>query len=539
MLRLWSVPILVGLLSVSGCGTETVLFGNPAAGGSGGAGGAGGDAGGAGGDGGEGGDPGVCGDGNAGDSESCDGEDLKGTTCVFFGYTSPAGLQCTEQCTFDDSGCSASCDGIAAEPGEECDGDDLDGHSCTELGFSDPDGLGCSESCTLDAAGCSATCDGQLLETGEECDGSDLGGLTCVDYGYSNPAGLACSNGCELDDEGCTPSCNGLLLEPGEVCDGAHLGGQDCTVLGYVNPAGLGCDGCALDASGCAAFCGNSVTEPTEQCDDGDMDPNDGCDQCVLTGTTCGGAIPVSLALGTQTIAGATVGGSSHSSTQCAGEELATDRIYAVTPAADGFIAAWLDPAATSYDAMLYVLDDCEDPASGILCADGIGVGGETLSFAAYSGQTYYIIVDGFGGASGTYTLSLDLSLGDCTDPARFPLWDAFIPMNAVGATNGQSNDLTTSTCGGAISGDVMYEVTPQFTGAFEARLPLADTPYNAVLAARSACADGFSQLACDVDTTATMDEVINLTATSGVPLYVYVDGWSGAEGNYRLQLSP
>jgi len=77
------------------------------------------------------------------------------------------------------------------------------------------------------------------------------------------------------------------------------------------------------------------------------------------------------------------------------------------------------------------------------------------------------------------------------------------------------------------------------FSGQLEVRLPAPSVTYDAVLAARTTCTDPASQLACARDTVATNDEVFNVTASSGVPIYAIVDGFGGAVGNYRLRLNP
>ncbi|MFO0591106.1 MAG: hypothetical protein U0441_26410 [Polyangiaceae bacterium] len=211
----------------------------------------------------------VCGDGVAADAEECDGADLKGADCTLFGYSKKAGVTCTPDCTFDKTGCKATCDGVLLEPGEECDGANLGNHDCTELGFSAKAGAKCNATCDgIEIGNCMPTCDGVLLEPGEACDGADLGTFNCMDFGYDIPAGLTCDATCNFDENGCTPTCDGANLEPGEECDGINLGGVTCSDLGYVIPAGLKCGAmCTFDTSACAAVCGNGVKEPGEECD--------------------------------------------------------------------------------------------------------------------------------------------------------------------------------------------------------------------------------------------------------------------------------
>lgn len=50
----------------------------------------------------------VCGDGNAGAGEACDGADLDGTTCASAGFPHGGTLACAAGCTFDTTGCRRS-----------------------------------------------------------------------------------------------------------------------------------------------------------------------------------------------------------------------------------------------------------------------------------------------------------------------------------------------------------------------------------------------------------------------------------------------
>jgi hypothetical protein len=436
-------------------------------------------------------------------------------------------------------GAPATCGNGTVQSPEECDGSDLAGGNCTDFGFSSTEGLSCTASCAYDASGCKPTCDGQLLEPGEVCDGSDLGSTDCTMFGFSNPAGLACV-ACQPDPSGCMPTCDGQLLELGEVCDGTDLGGADCTSFGYVSPAGLACDrSCQLDSEGCTAVCGNMVPEPGEDCDDGNFDPTDGCNNCQLSGNTCGAPITISMALGAQTFTGTTVGGGQHQTSLCPNEDTAPDRIYAVTAQTAGFLTASLIKSGTNYDSILYALTNCNDPGSGIWCTDNGSLndpnGGETLSFEMQQGQTAYIIVDGYLGASGNYQLLLDLSAGTCADPVPLPIWQPG-PTSGRGNTNNKPNNHGTNTCGGASSSDVVYEVTPQFTGNIDVRLPSNSTGYDSVLSARTVCTQQATELACSHQTG---DDFFTVVGATGVPFYVIVDGFSGSNGEYRLRLDP
>jgi len=112
------------------------------------------------------------------------------------------------------------------DPGEQCDNTDFGPLTCANLGFSNPIGLVCNADCTVDDSGCSATCDGQKLETGEVCDGALLNGHTCVDLGYVKADGVKCVV-CQLNGAGCKATCGNGKMEPTEQCDDGNTASGD------------------------------------------------------------------------------------------------------------------------------------------------------------------------------------------------------------------------------------------------------------------------------------------------------------------------
>jgi len=80
--------------------------------------------------------------------------------------------------------------------------------------------------------------------------------------------------------------------------------------------------------------------------------------------------------------------------------------IYAVTANAGGTATVILDGSFTFVN---YVRSDCDDPTSEITCSEGAMV---MYSFPVLGGTTYYIVVDGFSGEVGTFTLNVTLAPG-------------------------------------------------------------------------------------------------------------------------------
>jgi hypothetical protein len=226
--------------------------------------------------------------------EECEGYDLAGQSCASL-QLGTGTLACSDDCTFDKSGCSANaaCGNGIREGSEQCDGMDLDDKTCALLNLGTGT-LTCTSNCTFDTAGCSqaADCGDGVVQGGEQCDGANLAGNTCLSVGEGFQGGtLACATDCRFDTSGCTgqSECGNGIIESGEVCDGSNFGGATCVSLGYQGGQLQCTSACVLDESGC--------TDEAEICDDGvdnDGDSFVDCDDAdCYSSPACGGTSEV------------------------------------------------------------------------------------------------------------------------------------------------------------------------------------------------------------------------------------------------------
>ncbi len=67
------------------------------------------------------------------------------------------------------------------------------------------------------------------------------------------------------------------------------------------------------------------------------------------------------------------------------------------------------DTGGSSFDTTVYVLDDCDARRAVVLACDDDGGPDQTslLPFHVEAGATVYLVVDGFGDASGAFTLEV------------------------------------------------------------------------------------------------------------------------------------
>ena len=100
----------------------------------------------------------VCGNGIIESGETCDGSNVNGIDCFDFGATAGT-VRCTSDClTYDASGCTADavCGDSVVNGTETCDGFEFGGDSCLNQGFV-AGSLSCFSDCSTDYSGCSNT----------------------------------------------------------------------------------------------------------------------------------------------------------------------------------------------------------------------------------------------------------------------------------------------------------------------------------------------------------------------------------------------
>jgi cysteine-rich repeat protein len=172
-----------------------------------------------------------CGDDVQEGTEACDGAQFGGSTCQTFaaaGDTASGGaLACGAACTIDSSACTY-CGDENQEGTETCDGADLNGATCMSQGFG-PGVLSCAGNCmSFNTAGCN-TCGNGTIQGSEECDGANLNGGTCVtEVGAGSTGMLSCTNCTYNTSDCCLPAGEPCLGVSADCCSGSCPGGNDC-----------------------------------------------------------------------------------------------------------------------------------------------------------------------------------------------------------------------------------------------------------------------------------------------------------------------
>jgi len=212
------------------------------------------------------------------------------------------------------------------------------------------------------------------------------------------------------------------------------------------------------------------------------------------------------------------------------------DHVYRYTPASSRTLRVSL--CGSSYDTALGVfrnLDGSCNNLVGVACNDNSCGTSSELTYAFEAGYTYFIVVDGAGGASGYYSLSVEM-IGDLPETAIPVSFDGntSIPTVLSGSTTGYSND--TEGCGVGIGPDVFYHVTITGGNIFDVTVGSINNPaYHPYVEAYVQVGATLQRLNFAYDDTCGSSRIRYLSGVAN--FFLVVDDSSGQAGDFRVEL--
>ena len=258
-------------------------------------------------------------------------------------------------------------------------------------------------------------------------------------------------------------------------------------------------------------------------------------------GLNCANATQINCG---QQVQGTTVGGSdqivqwSCSTAYTSGKE----RIYSFVSAEEKFAFASLTGLTSDLD--IFVLEAC-NPNNCIASSNKSGTENEAVVFFAPPGKLFYIVVDGYYDAEGSFSLSIP-----CVDPCEDP---EDCPYEIGGPGNTQITNAQSLQCGIPVTGNnangqanaSYYSCPGGFTNGKEVVYKFENTvtqDVTIVLSGLSANLDlyllsGPSIFNCHTAShkSGTSDEGIVIQALPAGTYFVVVDGYNGAISGYNL----
>ena len=229
------------------------------------------------------------------------------------------------------------------------------------------------------------------------------------------------------------------------------------------------------------------------------------------------------------------------------GSDDAPDAWYTVTFTESVLLTVWTTCATTfpqTYDTRLGIFDnsmalvDCNDDDP--TCSPNVQ---SRITDKALNAGTYYIVVDGYGGASGEYQLNVEWTAqpNPCINGSSRVNADVItaLPFAAQGTTVGSCDDIMV---GCELSGpdnaaDYWYKVTLDTTTVLTVWTTCGPTWFDSKLAILDS---GLAQLYCndDLPTCGSKQSMITGAALYPGDYYIVVDGYHSMEGAYEINVT-
>ena len=359
-------------------------------------------------------------------------------------------------------------------------------------------------------------CGNGVIDDDEACDGSVLRGEDCASQGYDEGS-LACDDDCTaLDTSECvTWVCGNDVIEGSEVCDGTNVDDETCVSQRF-DGGEIACarDCSALNVDACVLFsCANDMVEGDEVCDGTDLDR----ETCLSQGFT-GGTLACTPNCGDFETSACTTCGDE----QTEGEEVCDGSDLGGQTCLDNDFQTGILACAT--DCSDYDLSGCNTcgntTAEGPEVCDGDDVQGETC------------ISQGFDtGTIGCQESCDALDTSGCCSGQDI---GSTVGAAVATGTNLGGGDDSVGVCDGSAGPDVVYFWTAPASQVFN--IDTLGSDYNTVLYVLDDC--GGNELACNDQASGTDQSSVALSATEGTTYAIVVDGWDGATGNHRVNIS-
>jgi hypothetical protein len=395
---------------------------------------------------------------------------------------------------------------VLPESGGDCDTTAI---VCVDDGFSlDPEAV----SITLQA--------GTYYIVVESYDAAEAGSY---DLTFTSPACEVCE---DMDDD----NYNGY--DPTQC-----LSGTDCCDTGAESSPGCTSGNAAKINPGAEEVCGDGIDNDC----DGQDDP---CPDCEADDT---------LACDDTGTVDTSTDGTSNWDDYCDGfgawysvDWSGPEYIFSYTAASDGGVVFSIDTTAAMD---IFALSDYGDPTvcnpDGCVSLGGSGAGFFTentpVAFYAEAGETYFISVDGYEGASGSFDYDLDCRTELCVSDA-----DIFCKDSVSGDTTGKANNVSVYKGWGLEYPAPEYVYTLQTDLDAEVTVDLVmqnniDLGLMVIEDGGDGCDPGDVIASSDIDNAYYGDwtEYVSFSTTAGTSYFIVVDGWQATEvGTFDLEVS-
>jgi len=243
----------------------------------------------------------------------------------------------------------------------------------------------------------------------------------------------------------------------------------------------------------------------------------------------CGGAIAVACG---DTISGETINDTD------SGGNAANDEFYSFTGTGIAELVTVSLCSGTDFDTVVRIYEDCTLANEISLNDDSCGLQSE-VTFLSDGTSTYYIMVEGFGSASGNFSMAVS-----CEDLAVNDECENALPIacgeTVTGTTANATFDSSAPACGGVdiTAPGVWYEFTDNSGLITDYTISLCDgTDYDSKLTVYSGTCGA---LVCETanDDACGLQSEVSFQSDGNTTYYILVHGFGSATGNFSLNVN-
>lgn len=212
------------------------------------------------------------------------------------------------------------------------------------------------------------------------------------------------------------------------------------------------------------------------------------------------------------------------------------DQVYRISLQAGDRVQATLTPSPVSYDAALYLVTSCANIAQSCVAGSN-SANPQRIDYTSASAGSYYLIVDGYGGAGGAYRLDITFNPAPVPNDRCSGAIDVGRGGRLTGDTTFAHNDYDPGSGGCTIYPEVGHDVTYRVTLAAGERLQATlDAPWDRALYAVTDCA--MVARTCVAGSNSGNPEHIDFTSAGGGTYYLIVDGYGNNAGAFILDVT-
>lgn len=211
------------------------------------------------------------------------------------------------------------------------------------------------------------------------------------------------------------------------------------------------------------------------------------------------------------------------------------DQVYRISLQSGDRLRATLNPT-TGWDASLYLVTSCANIAQSCVAGEDNG-NPEVVDYVAASAGTYYLIVDGYGTAGGAYTLDVALNPAPVANDQCSGAIDVMRGGTFTGSTRFATHHYNPGATGCTgypeTAPDVAYRVTLAAGERLQATLTAS---WDSALYVVRDCA--MVTASCVDGSDSGNPESVDWVATSAGNVFLIVDGYNNAAGDFSLTVS-